>query len=237
MTHRVRHVSDTHFAAPVHAGEPPGVDPVARLEAVLAAVAAEGFAPDLVVHTGDVADDGSLDAVQLVYERLTAVAPTVAVPGNHDDPGLVRDAFGPPEAAVGPWRVVGIDTVIPGEVGGHSRALPAVVAAADGPTILLMHHPVRSRSTHPWFRVAGSEDAAALLAASPHPWLVLSGHTHEVCEEATGPAGRVRLWGGPATRYALRHTGDAWEIVPGQTGARLIELGDDGSVAARVVRA
>ncbi|MCB0882056.1 MAG: metallophosphoesterase [Thermoleophilia bacterium] len=237
MTRRVLHISDTHFAAPGHAGEPPGLDPVARLETVLDAVAAEGFTPDLIVHTGDVADDGSADAVERVRARLAAVAPTVAVPGNHDNPAVVRRAFGPPEAVAGPWRVAGIDTVIPGEVGGHSRALAAAVAAADGPTILLMHHPIRSHSTHPWFRVDGGEDGLPLLAASPHPWVVLSGHTHEVYEEAAGPDGRVRLWGGPATHYALRHEADAWRVVPGRTGARLIELGDDGAVAARIVRA
>lgn len=232
--HRVLHLTDTHLRAPGVSGEPADVDPDARFDAVLAAVAAQGWDPDLIVHTGDIADDESAEAVERVHARLAAIAPTIAVPGNHDDPAVVREVFGPARRRVGGWDVIGIDTVIPGEVAGHADELADVVRTAERPTILLMHHPILSHSTHPWFRVAGGPAAQAALAASPHPWLVLSGHTHQVYE-ARQEGGRVRLWGGPAVFYALRHTDDTWERSHETTGARLIELAGGGGVSSRLL--
>lgn len=235
---RLLHLSDTHLRAPGVDGEPFGIAPSPRLETVLRAVVDTGFAPDLIVHTGDIADDESAHAVTRVHDRLSTIAPTIAVPGNHDDPVAVRRVFGPPEAQAGPWRVVGVDTCIPGKVEGRSPDVPALVRGADGPTILLMHHPIRSTSLHPWFRVGGGRQAEAALEGSPHPWIVLSGHTHEVYEERIGAEGHVRLWGGPATFYALRHRDDTWQMTAGGTGARLIELDDDPRVVrSRVVSA
>ena len=97
---RVLHISDTHAGANAHG------DPLERLETVLGAVAADGFSPDLVVHTGDISDAGQASDVEAVLDRLAGVAPVLAVPGNHDDPATVTLT----EAGLGPWRVIGIDT-------------------------------------------------------------------------------------------------------------------------------
>lgn len=234
--HRVLHISDTHFTAPGGVSEHPEIDASARLEAVLAAVAAEDVTPDLVVHTGDLADDASGHAVEAVHARLAAIGPVVAVPGNHDDPAAVRDVCGPPVARLGPWRVVGIDTVIPGRVEGHGGELAGAVADLDGPTLVLMHHPIRSHSTHHWFRLEHAPGLEASLAAAGRPVVVLSGHTHEVYD-ASLAGGRVRLLGGPGVFYALRHRGEAWTFMPTGTGAQLLELHADGGVTVQRVYA
>lgn len=234
--HRVLHITDTHFTAPGSVSEHPEIDTAARLEAVLDAVAAEDFAPDLIVHTGDVADDGSAHAVRAVRERLATLGPVVAVPGNHDDPAVVRGVFGRPDARVGPWRVVGVDTVIPGHVEGRCDELADAVAALDGPTLVLMHHPIRSHSAHHWFRLEHGPAAETDLAATGQPVVVLSGHTHEVYD-ASLAGGRVRLLGGPGVFYALRHRGREWTFMPTGTGAQLVELADDGGVTVQRVYA
>jgi Icc protein len=217
---RLLHLSDTHAGATAHG------DPLARLERVLAAVAADGFVPDLIVLSGDIADAGADVDVQAVLTRLAGSAPVLAVPGNHDDPATVP---GPRELRLGPWRVLGLDTTIPDEIAGQIDEVPGI----DGPTVLVMHHPLRSRSKHPWFVTRGADVAVAVLAAAVHPVIVLSGHTHEAYQ---GETGSLRVWGAPACYYAITHAGDSWTD-GGATGVRLVELADDGTATTRVLTA
>ena len=220
---RVLHISDTHAGANAHG------DPLERLETVLGAVAADGFSPDLVVHTGDISDAGQASDVEAVLDRLAGVAPVLAVPGNHDDPapGTL------PEAGLGQWRVLGIDPTLPGEITGQVHALPHLAGELTGPTVLAMHHPMRTTSTNPWFTTLGRDRAVAALSEARGPVVALSGHTHESYAESLG---NVRFWGGPACYYALTHDGDTWTHA-GDTGVRLVELGPDRTATSRVLRA
>ena len=109
-TVRLLHVSDTHLRSGVGGTSDyhPGVDPAARLDIVLEAVARAGEPADVAVHSGDITDDFSLAAASTVRDRLASAAATViAVPGNHDDPAVVATAFGPAHAEVHGWRLLG----------------------------------------------------------------------------------------------------------------------------------
>src|SRR5437870_12758466 len=87
--------------------------------------------PDLILHTGDLADFGLPEE----YAHLKAImallkAPILAIPGNHDTREAMREAFamegyfpgdGFLQFAVerGPLRFVGLDTLVPGQGGGE----------------------------------------------------------------------------------------------------------------------
>lgn len=245
---RILQVSDTHLRAPgadVSGRTAPDIDPAARLDTVLAAVAATGFVPDAVVHTGDIADDGSPEGTGAVWERLRAIAPVVVgVPGNHDDPTVVGAIFGRPVAHLGAWRIGGVDTSIPREVAGRVDPLIALlenpdelVAPGAEPefVLLAMHHPLRSRSTHEWFVLPGAGGAEEAVTRHTEVRGVLSGHTHEAFE-ATLASG-ARLLGGPATYYGIAHSGLEFTKAPGTAGARLLDLHDDGRIDTWVVPA
>src|ERR1700754_3777841 len=119
----VLQISDTHVGADWH-----GRDPLAALEATVGAAAAIGVAPDAVLLSGDLTDDGGeaeFAAVASLVGRLGA--PLHVLPGNHDDRAAMRRAFELPGTGdepllyavdVGPLRLVVLDGTRPGAESG-----------------------------------------------------------------------------------------------------------------------
>jgi Icc protein len=234
----VLQLSDTHFTASPE-GEVNDLDPAARLERVLAAWDTYGLRADLVLLTGDNADDGSLAACRRLAATVEKLdVPVFAIAGNHDAADSVTVAFGAAqEIEVGAWRVIGVGSEVPGRTEGEvdvAETLGRVDRLDSRPTVVAVHHPPVGTSTHPWFQLGGAGELLAGLAARPHVRAVVSGHLHEAFE-FSGPAG-LSLLGSPSTLYALQHTGDLWEKAPeGITGGRLIRLFDDGSLSSELV--
>lgn len=240
MSATVLQLSDIHLTAAV-GGPVHGIDPDARLATVLAAWADTGEMADLVLVTGDDADDGSPAAYQRLAAALDSIgAPMLVIPGNHDDPAAVRAAFAAPTVAeVGGWRLAGFDSVVPGEIHGAIDA-GSVTDVLDGlddrPTVVAIHHPPRSPSTHPWARLDGSEQLLDDLAQRPHVRAVVSGHLHQPFE--LEGAGGLQLLGAPSTNEPIDHHGDTF-TAPGTcpTGARVLRLGDDGMLSSAILPA
>jgi 3',5'-cyclic-AMP phosphodiesterase len=230
----VAQISDTHLRAEPHT--PADNDPDAGLAATVAALA--GRPVDLVLLTGDLADDGSVAALQRVQAAVGSLgAPIVALAGNHDVVGNVRAVFGPTVVAeVGAWRVVGVDTVIAGQEHGEVDvvALTSLLDECDDrPTLIALHHPPMSPSTHRWFRLIGADRMLAAFRERPHVCAVVSGHLHEAFDRHDG---NLRLWGCPSSYYAIQHTADTYQLVDdGVVGAQLLTLGEDGSIACERV--
>src|SRR5262245_8731096 len=85
---RFIHLTDTHIGpTPEHElPDQPGNPTLPNVEAVIAEINALPFAPDFVLHTGDVVEDGSEAAYRLpkpVFEKLNY--PSYYAVGNHDD--------------------------------------------------------------------------------------------------------------------------------------------------------
>ncbi len=229
MTVRVLQVSDVHLTtSPLPDGAD---DPGERLDLVLAAAVERLGRPDLVVASGDLTDDGSRAACARLGERLRSLgAPVVAVAGNHDDPAVVAEVFGPPAALVGGWRVLGVDTSRPRQVHGTvdvDAVRERLDALDDRPTLVVLHHPPVSPSTHEWFQLEGAQALAAMLAQRPHVAGVLSGHLHQPFDRTVDG---VRVLGAPSTWVGISHEGGTF-VVGGdeRTGARHLELHDDGT--------
>jgi Icc protein len=229
---RLLHISDTHLVGPGSESEYPDIDPQARLATVLAAAGdMEPF--DAVVVTGDIADDGSREAVLRVRDLVQPIAPVVvAVPGNHDRTDAVAEVFGTEAARVGAWQIVGAATNEPGEVAGDARPVLELLDSCDGPVAVVMHHPLRSRSTHPWFTLGGAGKLEQRLLEHRSPVVLLSGHTHEAFE---GVVGSAHLLGAPSTFYGIAHYGEQWETHGAPTGAQVVELSDEGASSAHLV--
>ena len=104
-----------------------GVNTDASLRAVLRQIEADGKHPDLLLATDDLSQDGEPAA----YQRLAAIlgaAPALegarirCLPGNHDLPVAMRHElpeWSVPVTDVGAWRVVSLDTTVPGSNAGH----------------------------------------------------------------------------------------------------------------------
>ena len=229
-------LSDTHLVR-----DDPDPDDASSPDAgVLRTISALGDRrPDLVLLTGDLTNDGSVEACRRLRALVEPLgAPILATPGNHDLPGSVAEVFGTTDTVeVGSWRIVTIDTTIAGHDDGQvdAEAFGSRLDAVDSrPTLVALHHPPVSPSTSEMFRLAGATELLEACAARPHVRAIVSGHLHEGFERS---AGDIALVGCPSSWYAIVHEGDIYHLdADGFVGAHLLELGDDGTFSWERVR-
>lgn len=235
----VLQISDAHLAP--RAGQTVyGADPQERLRLVLADCQRRVGHPNLIALTGDQADGGLAEPLQRLTSMLRPLhVPVLAVPGNHDDPAAHRAVFGEPGVAeLGDWRVVGVDTSVPGEIHGSVdvRALERRLdEIGQHPTVVAMHHPPVAPTAHPWFRLEHAPRLLCALASRRNIRAVTSGHVHTAFErEHEGLA----LLGAPSTLASFGHHDQGVSVGEGgPTGARVLRLLDDGSLTSEVIEA
>ena len=155
--------------------------------------------PDVVLVTGDLVDAG-LDEEYTRLRRLLAPLPmpVYVIPGNHDARDPLRRAFGcdgylPREGEylhyvidTHPLRLIGLDTLVPGESGGRLGPdrlawLDARLAEApQRPTLVFMHHPPFKTGIEgmdsQWLE--DSEALGAVIRRHTHVEGVTCGHVH-----------------------------------------------------------
>lgn len=160
--------------------------------------------PELVLITGDLVDEGAPDSYVLLRVMLSGLLPPfVMVPGNHDDKEVLRNTFPEHEylnhtveddgedylcyvVEDFPLRLIGLDTVTPGDHGGGFGPQRMVwlertlAAHPERPTVVFMHHPpFASAIGHMDKEVfRGWKEFHALLSRHPQVERVLCGHLH-----------------------------------------------------------
>jgi Icc protein len=230
----VLQISDTHLCA--EPNTPAEHDPDASLSATLDAI--RDVAADLLLLTGDLADDGSLAAVQRLRDAVCDLAPRIlAVAGNHDDIDNVHATFGEVDSIqVGAWRVLAVETYIAGEDHGYvdvEQLVRRLDQVDDRYTLIALHHPPRSPSTNPMFQLLRAEEMLAALADRRNVRAVVSGHLHAAFDLREGD---LELCGSPSSYYAIEHSGDEYRLfADGIVGAQVLTLGDDGSFSCKRV--
>ena len=140
-------LSDCHLSADPNAVYR-GQNADANLQSLLPACRV--FAPDGVVLSGDVAEDGSAQAYRRAAEAVKTLAPQTAwIPGNHDDrPCMARvfDEFGfsaGPRLDWGGWQILLLDSARPNRPEGHlddQRLAPLDLLRTDQPALVFVHH-------------------------------------------------------------------------------------------------
>jgi 3',5'-cyclic AMP phosphodiesterase CpdA len=167
----------------------------ARLDAVLAHVAAMAVRPDALLVTGDVLDapDRAGDYAA-VGRRLAALGvPVIACPGNHDDRVRFRSllAGDPAEGPVDTrldldgLTILACDTSVAGQPWGRLEAatlawLERELAGASGPVLVALHHtPVPiGMPIIDAIALRRPEGLEQVLRAAPNVIGVVSGHAH-----------------------------------------------------------
>jgi 3',5'-cyclic AMP phosphodiesterase CpdA len=222
---KIAQISDLHIAAE---GKTLGVAPMAEnLAKVVAHI--NGQKPDIVLVSGDIANEGRLDEVVRAAEILAMLdAPFYITPGNHDDREALREGF--PAAAL-PAREVGhlsyaldfphlrilaLDSSDPDVSNGRicpKRAawLAAELAASSKPTVIFMHHPpikfaVDETDKPP---LEGADLLAEVVAQHSHIERILCGHIHlfaqalwQGCLVCAAPSMGMRLYLSPNSERA-----------------------------------
>jgi 3',5'-cyclic AMP phosphodiesterase CpdA len=152
--------------------------------------------PDIVLMTGDLVDLGSVEEYAVLRRLLAPLdMPIYVVPGNHDDRRAMREAFADYDYLPGtgeflhyvidryPIRLVGLDTMVPGQPGGEMCKTrlawldDQLASARDFPTLLFMHHPpfLTGIANMDWQNCRNGEDLGVMVERYPQVFRILCG--------------------------------------------------------------
>lgn len=242
----VLQITDCHLRAEAD-GTLLGMKTRDSLDAVLDLVRREPE-PDLVLMTGDLAQDGSMAAYACLKERLAFLqCPIFWFMGNHDNAMAMRNVVGDGDELSGSWQGFGwhfvfLDSSSPGNVHGRlgapelERLSEELSANPDKLIAIVLHHhpvPVHSR----WLDQIGLKDCDAFmecLGRHPNVRLILWGHIHQEFDDRVG---QTRLLASPSTCVQFKPGSVDFALDAVAPGFRRLALYPDGRIETEVVRA
>lgn len=239
-------LSDSHLLADAD-GTLLGMNTADSLQRVIEQVLAQQPRIDLMLATGDLSQDGSLESYQR-FRQLTRQIPAPGrwLPGNHDEPQVMQLATQDsdllePVMDIGNWRITLLDSAVPGSVPGYLQDDQLQLLArslSEAPErhhlICLHHHPVSIDCT--WMEPIGLRNAEALFAvldAFPQVRALLWGHVHQ---EIDRQRGAVRLLASPSTCIQFEPGSDDFKVEEQVPGYRWLRLWPDGRLETGVER-
>lgn len=223
-----------------------GVPTLPALTGALAHARLGPWPPDALLVTGDIVQDdpGGYAHFRRLFGALQT--PVLCLPGNHDDPALMRRELAQTpfvtggHLELGRWRVILLDSVVPGSAGGalsptSLAALDAALAQGRERPVLvcLHHHPVPMDSR--WLDQVGLANAQEFFAViDQHPNVrgILWGHVHQSFDALRQG---VRLLATPSTCAQFLAHADEFALDARPAAYRTLELHPDGTIATDVV--
>ena len=240
---RLLHFTDLHLSGDETALLR-GIQSVASLRRTLAQAMAHtracGWPPDAILVTGDLVHDDPRGYEVFRREFAALGVPVCCISGNHDDSqALSRALAHPPFITHGSfdlrgWRLVLLDTSVPGQDGGHLapaqlQLLERALATATTPVLVcLHHHPVPVSSN--WLDRIGLDNAADFFRIIDSQRLVRAivwGHVHQPFDALRRG---VRLLATPSTCAQFLPLSQNFAIDPRPPAFRTLELQADGSL-------
>ncbi|MBJ7222445.1 MULTISPECIES: 3',5'-cyclic-AMP phosphodiesterase [unclassified Brenneria] len=245
---RILQITDTHLFAGEHETLL-GINTYRSYHAVLDAIQAQQHEFDLIVATGDLAQDHSLEAYRHFTRGIQRLsAPCVWLPGNHDFQPAMVDALA--EAEIAPskhvllgdtWQIILLDSQVFGVPHGELSDYQlewlerSLQSQPDRHTLLLLHHhPHPSGCT--WLdqhSLRNAHSLAAVLARYPRVSTILCGHIHQ--ELDLDWHGR-RLLATPSTCVQFKPHCTNFTIDGLAPGWRYLDLMPDGQLETEVHR-
>ena len=203
----IAQISDTHLSAdhPQRALD---------LAASIAHINARQHRPDIVIHTGDVAHDGTAAdyaVARQIFRKLQV--PLYIIPGNRDRRAAMIDALadlcpaplaGPAQVSpfmqytveAGPVRLVCLDTLSLNSNKGQlcadrlAEAKELIAQDRETPTAIFMHHPpfevAASRDPFQFESRSVADQFLAALCAAPNIAGLFCGHVHRPSRQMIG---------------------------------------------------
>jgi 3',5'-cyclic-AMP phosphodiesterase len=197
----IAQITDTHIT-------PPGtllmgmVDTASALQAAVAALNRLDPPPDITLITGDLVESGTPEEYSQLGALLAPLRmPVFAIPGNHDarEPmraAFIDDGYLPRQGFLDyviedyPLRLIGLDTLVPGEGGGslcsdRLRWVDQILSEApQRPTLIMMHHPPFLTGIRRMDQagLSGRAGFAEIIRGHPQVERILCGHLHRSIE-------------------------------------------------------
>lgn len=244
---RVLQLTDPHLMADP-SGALLGVNTRDSLDAVIQTVLADGPAPDLILATGDLAQDGSEQAYRVFRDKIRQFdCPSLWLAGNHDHLANLATVIAGTSAAdrhhvQGGWQFIQLNSAVPGQVYGEldEQELDFLEVTLsrnpDHPAVVtLHHHPVDIGSD--WMAGIGLRNRDAfwrVIDRFKQVRVVLWGHIHqELDRQRKG----VRLLATPSTCIQFTTASPTFSVEAKAPGYRWLTLHRNGDVDTVIGRA
>ncbi|MDF7681864.1 3',5'-cyclic-AMP phosphodiesterase [Enterobacteriaceae bacterium ESL0689] len=245
---RILQITDTHLFAEKHETLL-GINTWDSYQAVLDAIRASQQKYDLIVATGDLAQDQSSAAYQHFATGVADLtAPCVWLPGNHDFQPAMHSALqaagisGARQVLLGQhWQILLLDSQLVGVPHGELSEFQLQWLAsklAETPErytlLLLHHHPLPSGCR--WLDQHSLRNAGALdqvLSAFPRVQHLLCGHIHQAMEASWH--GR-QVMATPSTCVQFKPYCASFTLDTQPPGWRWLTLHPDGTLTTEVCR-
>ncbi len=188
MPTKLLQVSDCHLARDPGA-DYRGQNADANLDRLMEP--AKRWTPDLLVLTGDLSEDASVESYCRIRDWARRIGCPVAwLPGNHDERDVMAPVFdgagfdSGPIVEAGAWQLALLDSVWPNDPGGElddARLAPLADLDGDRPAGIFVHHqptPVGA----PWIDKVGMRSAERLWSAVRELSMgrfIAFGHVHQ----------------------------------------------------------
>ncbi len=206
---------------------------------------------DLILATGDIAQDGSVAAYEKFINDIKALnAPVRWIPGNHDIRDVMRDVAGDTGLCnkvekINNWQVVLLDSSRTNHVDGFLNEkemgfLDSALTDAesneniDHCMVTLHHNPFPGTSS--WMKDIGLRNDKEFLDLIKSHEIVRSvvyGHIHQDLDFMMG---NIRYFCTPSTCIQFKPEVIDFALDELNPGYRRFELYDDGSIESEVVR-
>lgn len=239
-------LSDSHLFAEAD-GVLLGMNTRDSLQRVIELVLAQQPQVDLMIATGDLSQDGTLESYQRFREMTRQIAaPARWIPGNHDEPQVMVQATAQsrllePVVDIGNWRITLLDSAVPGSVPGYlsDEQLQLLARAlSEAPDrhhlVCLHHHPVSIGCA--WMEPIGLRNPHALFAVLdrfPQVRALLWGHVHQEIDQLRD---NLRLLASPSTCIQFEPGSEAFKVDELAPGYRWFRLLPDGRLETGVER-
>jgi len=202
---------------------------------------------DFALVTGDLVHDASTEGYFLLKkELLNLAAPTYCLPGNHDDPKILKRAISgtsidtPFSIQKKRWSIILLNSNRPGSTKGHlndeqlSNLQQTLSRFPNHHTLICLHHhvvPVKSR----WLDTMILNNADAFFAIiDQHPQIrgIACGHIHQTFEATRK---NVRLMGSPSTCFQFKPNSTRFGIDDKAPGYRQLTLLPNGTIITKII--
>jgi len=238
-------ITDSHLG--INHGDPLlSMNPDESLVDVLNLINTQQAEIDLILATGDIANDSSLSAYQRFYTTVSdhLLAPMVWLPGNHDDHDMMEAIL--PDSkhqliVFESWAILLLDSHVPGEIHGNFSQseldflAQSLSSHLDKYVLISFHHqpvPIGSQWMDRYI-VQNAHSFWEVISPYSNVKGVLWGHVHQEFSESHND---VHLLSTPSTCIQFAPNQDDFMVEDTMPGYRWLELHDDGSIKTGVER-
>jgi len=243
----VLHLTDCHLLS--HADNTLlGVNTADYFLKILDASVSEQQPVDLILLTGDLAQDPTPESYQFLLDNLLPLQiPCLCLPGNHDDFALMQKILSTgmihcrKHVILGNWQIIALNSQIPGSPAGRLADAELGFLRHCFQTypnhyglVAVHHHCLPTHSA--WMDtliIANHEAFLETISHHKQAKLIVNGHIHQEMDRITGP---TRVLATPSTCFQFAKASPTFKVDHDAPAYRVIKLFPDGSATTKVSR-